>query len=140
MGFMLFGLYATIEWHRLRNQPELYSMHSWLGVRNCLLLSRLATSFRALCQPVEQSHELFISSSMRVDCDGDIVLVSILSGFLALFLSRVEDRDAPLVLSDACHGWDLHLLYGQLHHRDGDCREKLHEQMLVHYELVHKRL
>lgn len=33
MGFMLFGLYATIEWHRLKNQPELYSLHSWLGVR-----------------------------------------------------------------------------------------------------------
>jgi len=32
MAFMLFGLYATIEWHHLMNQPELYSLHSWLGV------------------------------------------------------------------------------------------------------------
>jgi hypothetical protein len=32
MAFMIFGLYATIEWHHLKNQPELYSLHSWLGV------------------------------------------------------------------------------------------------------------
>lgn len=40
MGFMLFGLFATIEWHYEEDEPDLYSLHSWLGVRAfvCLCL------------------------------------------------------------------------------------------------------
>lgn len=32
IGFMVFGLYATIEWHHLKEKAELYSLHSWLGI------------------------------------------------------------------------------------------------------------
>mmetsp|Transcript_1459 Transcript_1459/g.2466 ORF Transcript_1459/g.2466 Transcript_1459/m.2466 type:complete len:280 (+) Transcript_1459:80-919(+) len=39
MAFMSFGLYATIEWHHLKNQPALYSLHSWLGIASVTLYS-----------------------------------------------------------------------------------------------------
>jgi cytochrome b-561 len=39
MAFMIFGLYATIEWHHLENQAELYSLHSWLGISTVTLYS-----------------------------------------------------------------------------------------------------
>lgn len=39
MGFLLFGLYATIEWHYIEDEPDLYSLHSWLGVTTTALFS-----------------------------------------------------------------------------------------------------
>lgn len=39
MGLMVFGLYATIKWHRLRDKAELYSLHSWLGVATVTMFS-----------------------------------------------------------------------------------------------------
>ena len=58
MAFMIFGLYATIEWHHLKNQPELYSLHSWLGVSlweaMCIFFSihRLVAARSAAPHPV----------------------------------------------------------------------------------------
>ena len=46
VAFMCMGLYATIEWHHLKSKAELYSLHSWLGVK--ITLHRLPQMRRAL--------------------------------------------------------------------------------------------